>query len=140
MHPRAASATPQPNKAQPGSEKVSAFPAALRDNYPQGGHAWITRPCRGKRPRPRAFARGQSVMTFARERKFAPFRQAGGIHDRGHSIHQQPQLWLMVPAWLAAVPDGRTRLRGSNVGARRSIVARRTAAALAIVPGAVPDA
>ena len=38
-------------KAQPGSEKASAFPAALRDNYRQGGHAWITRPCRGMRTR-----------------------------------------------------------------------------------------
>src|SRR5215510_471113 len=60
---------PQSTRAQPGTQKASAFSAALRDNYRQGGHAWITRPCRGLSRR-----EPQDDLT---RRRFAPVRQKG---------------------------------------------------------------
>ena len=98
---------PQSQKAQPGSEKASAFSAALRDNYRQGGHAWITRPCRGLDA---ARAAGRRLRGGA----FCAGPARGDVHGRRHSHHQQPQLRLVVAARLAAVPDGRARLSRSR--------------------------
>ncbi len=64
---------------------------------------------------------------------------AGELHVRRDAYDQQPQLFLLVAARLAAVPDGRARFRGGCRSPRRTGGAGGASAALALRPGAAPD-
>src|SRR5437763_1057852 len=85
---------PQSKKAQPGNEKASAFPAALRDNYRQGGHAWITRPCRGMRTRREAAQ--CRAMCGDLQSGFSNLRSALPMNLRAHYPHFK--VWAGVQA------------------------------------------
>ena len=66
-------------------------------------------------------------------------RPTRAIEWRGHAHHQQPELRLLVAARLAALQDRRPGIRRGDGRGGRSLDAGRAAAAVALVPGAVPD-
>src|SRR3954453_5873995 len=60
----------------------------------------------------------------------------GGIHDYAHD--RQQELRLLVPARLAAVQNGRPRIRRTTGQQRRSLDPGRASFAVAVVSRAVP--
>ena len=63
----------------------------------------------------------------------------GKTHAQGHAGDCQQELRLVVAARLAALQDGGARIRRGHGIERRSVDPGGTAAAVAVVPGAVPD-
>jgi hypothetical protein len=58
---------------------------------------------------------------------------------QGHPHHCQQELRLVVAARLAAMQNGKPRFRGKACRHRRPFDARGIAAAVAVLPGAVPE-
>ena len=76
------------------------------------------------------------IISSGRVRRTAP---AGEKHGQGHAGDRQQELRLVVAPRLAALQNGGARIRRGHGIERRSIDPRGTAAAVAVVPGALPD-
>src|SRR5262245_8795033 len=131
----------------PGNDQARAIRAALRDKNDTGRPSTLAcaqtqRPAAGTR-RPSIFGATTKALIY-RGFRFVrgppgPGDDKGKTRGPGDAHHQQQELRLLVLARLVAVQNGRPRVRGSDALERRPRHPGRALAALALVPGALPD-